>query len=142
MQQEDTNNNPMKDSITDLTDPALASQTSLSLPALQSQPTAAASVADFYRRLQKSQGRVLDSLHSGDTCLAEDFKIKDYAPILASLADEQKFEVKFLALESLEGAWGGKEPGCFLIYSTHRWVPWAPWALGKHEFLALKLINL
>ena len=103
MQQEDTNNNPVNDSITDLADPAFASQTSLSLPALQSQPTAAASVADFYRRLQKSQGRVLDSLHSGDTCLAEDFKIKDYAPILASLADEQKFEVKFLALESLEG---------------------------------------
>ena len=103
MHQEDTNNNPVRGSITDLTDPSLASQTSLSIPALQSQPTAAASVADFYRRLQKSQGRVLDGLHTGDTCLAEDFKIRDYAPVLVSLADEQKFEVKFLALESLEG---------------------------------------
>ena len=103
MQQEDTNNNPVTGSMTDLSDPALASVTSLPVPTLQSQPTAAASVADFYRRLQKSQGKVLDGLHTGDTCLAEDYNIRNYAPILESLADEQKFEVKFLALESLEG---------------------------------------
>lgn len=101
MQQEDTNNNPVTGSMTDLSDPALASLTSL--PTLQSQPTAAASVADFYRRLQKSQGKVLDGLHTGDTCLAEDYNVRNYAPILESLADEQRFEVRFLVLESLEG---------------------------------------
>ena len=101
MQQEDTNNNPVTGSMTDLSDPALASLTSL--PTLQSQPTAAASVADFYRRLQKSQGKVLDGLHTGDTCLTEDYNVRNYAPILESLADEQRFEVRFLALESLEG---------------------------------------
>ena len=89
--------------MTDLSESALASLTSLGLPTLQSQPTAAASVANFYRRLQKSQGKVLDGLHTGDTCLAEDYNVRNYAPILESLADEQKFEVKFLALESLEG---------------------------------------
>jgi len=103
LQQEDTNNNPVTGSMTDLSDSALASVTSLGLPTLQSQPTAAASVANFYRRLQKSQGKVLDGLHTGDTCLAEDYNVLNYAPILESLADEQMFEVKFLALESLEG---------------------------------------
>jgi len=101
MQQEDKNNNPLTGSMTDLSDHALDSVTNLAT--LQSQPTAAASVADFYRRLQKSQGNVLDGLHSGDTCLAEDYNVRNYAPILESLADEQKFEVKFLALESLDG---------------------------------------
>ena len=103
LQQEDTNNNPVTGSMTDLSESALASLTSLGLPTLQSQPTAAASVANFYRRLQKSRGQVLDGLHTGDTCLAEDYNVRNYAPILESLADEQKFEVKFLALESLEG---------------------------------------
>ena len=101
MQQEDKNNNPLTGPMTDLSDHALDTVTSLAT--LQSQPTAAASVADFYRRLQKSQGNVLDGLHSGDTCLAEDYNVRNYAPILESLADEQKFEVKFLALESLDG---------------------------------------
>ena len=94
---EDTNNNPVTEMEAHLHLPP-------QLPTLASQPTAAASVASFYQRLQKSHGPVLDSLHCGDICLAADLATYDYAPVLESLAEEQLFEVKFLQLESVQGA--------------------------------------
>ena len=90
--EEDTNNNPVVDEYM-----------SPQLQTLANQPTAAASVADFYRKLQKSHGPVLDSLFSGDISLGGDIAEDDYVPVLEMLAEEQEFTVKFLQLESLEG---------------------------------------
>ena len=106
---EDTNNNPVTEMEAHLHLPP-------QLPTLASQPTAAASVASFYQRLQKSHGPVLDSLHCGDICLAADLATYDYAPVLESLAEEQLFEVKFLQLESVQGAEQSLclLPGCLL----------------------------
>ena len=92
---EDTNNNPVIDEYM-----------SPQLETLANQPTAAAAVAQFYRKLQKSQGPVLDSLFSGDISLGGDIATDDntdYVPVLEMLAEEQQFSVKFLQLESLGG---------------------------------------
>ena len=83
-------------------DDADCSNTNLST--LSSQPSAAASVANFYQRLQKSHGTILDNLQGGNICLGGDITKEDYVPVLEMLALEQKFDVKFLQLESLEGA--------------------------------------
>ena len=83
-------------------DDADCSTTNLST--LSSQPSAAASVANFYHRLQKSHGTILDNLQGGNICLGGDITKEDYVPVLEMLALEQKFDVKFLQLESLEGA--------------------------------------
>jgi len=94
---DDSNNN--KPAVAELEE---YSPVTSSIPRLSSQPTAAASVATFYYRLQQSHGPVLDSLHSGDICLGGDITQEDYVPVLQLLAREQQFEVKFVQLESLD----------------------------------------
>ena len=71
------------------------------LPTLADQPSAAASVADFYQGLQKSSGLILDRLHSGEICLA--METMDCVDLLEQLASEQQFRLQFLQVESLEG---------------------------------------
>eukprot|EP00092_Neocalanus_flemingeri_P024392 GFUD01026448.1.p1 GENE.GFUD01026448.1~~GFUD01026448.1.p1 ORF type:complete len:227 (-),score=60.11 GFUD01026448.1:273-953(-) len=68
---------------------------------LADQPSAAASVADFYQGLQKSSGLLLDKLHNDEICLA--IESMDCVDILEQLADEQQFRLQFLQVESLEG---------------------------------------
>jgi len=91
----DTNNNPVVEEESNCSSPTLST--------LTSQPSAAASVANFYQKLQKSHGTILDNLHGGNICLGGDITKEDYVPVLEMLAHEQQFEVKFLQLESLEG---------------------------------------
>jgi len=71
-----------------------------SIPTLSA--SSAAAVGEFYRRLQKSHGVVLDKLTSGELCLAGDMTLTDFSPILEELGLEQNFAVKFLQLESVD----------------------------------------
>jgi len=71
------------------------------IPILADQPSAAASVTEFYLGLQKSSGYLLDKLHNDEICLAAESV--DFVEILEQLAAEQNFRLQFVQVESLEG---------------------------------------
>lgn len=64
--------------------------------------SSAASVGQFYRKLQGSEGPVLGQLLCGDICLKRETGNVDYPRVLQELSQEQKFCVNNLQLESLE----------------------------------------
>jgi len=70
-------------------------------PILADQPSAAASVTEFYLSLQKSSGYLLDKLHNEEIFLTAESV--DFVEILEQLAAEQNFRLQFVQVESLEG---------------------------------------